>query len=173
MQEHVEQARYQLRFDWGSAGAAAIADGTDVVIWVDEFGDDSADELLATVPGVAFVVAGGLSAASALAAWVLDRQRDLARPVRVAIVAAGSSRADGSYRFAVEDQLAAGAIIAELGKLGLDATSPEAAAAEASFRGLERGVKHLLSASVSAVSGAVSGAAVTSGDAVLVLRKQA
>jgi 2-phosphosulfolactate phosphatase len=166
LEERVEQVRYQIRFDWGAAGAAAITSGTDVVIWVDEFGNDSADELLLAVPDVAVVVAATLSSSRAAADWVLDRQRDLGRPVLVAIIAAGSRRADGGYRFAVEDQLAAGAIIAELGKLGLDATSPEAAAAEASFRGLERGVKHLLSASVSGASGSSS----VSRDEVEVLR---
>ena len=50
--------------------------------------------------------------------------------------------------YAVEDHLGAGAVIARLGELGLDATSPEAAVAEAAFRGLEGAVGHLVSASV-------------------------
>jgi hypothetical protein len=48
----------------------------------------------------------------------------------------------------VEDLLAAGAVIGELSRLGLDATSPEAAAAESAYRGLGGAVAHLLTASV-------------------------
>ena len=31
----IEQARYQIRFDWGLDGAAAIATDADVLVWVD------------------------------------------------------------------------------------------------------------------------------------------
>jgi 2-phosphosulfolactate phosphatase len=53
----------------------------------------------------------------------------------------------GALRFAVEDQLGAGAVIDALGKLGIDHTSPEAAAACESFRGLRGAMRHLLTAS--------------------------
>ncbi len=52
-----------------------------------------------------------------------------------------------SVRFAVEDQLGAGAVIDALGSLGIDHTSPEAAAACEAFRGLRGAVRHLLTAS--------------------------
>ena len=167
----MEQARYQIRFDWGQAGATAVGADADVVAWVDAIPDAAADPLARIPDSVAHVIGAGIGAAAAAAEWILDRQRDLGRPVIVAVIAAGADRADGGFRFAVEDQLAAGAIIAELGRLGLDATSPEAAAAEASFRGLERAVKHLQTASVSAVTAGASGAGVPSApDAVVVLR---
>ncbi|MDQ2689363.1 MAG: phosphosulfolactate phosphohydrolase, partial [Chloroflexota bacterium] len=50
-------------------------------------------------------------------------------------------------RFAVEDQLGAGAVIDALAGLGLDHSSPEAAVACEAFRGLRRATRHLLTAS--------------------------
>ncbi len=55
--------------------------------------------------------------------------------------------ADGSLRFAVEDLLGAGAVIAALAERGIDHSSPEAAAACESYRGLRRASRHLLTAS--------------------------
>jgi hypothetical protein len=49
----------------------------------------------------------------------------------------------------------AGAVIAGLGTFGIDATSPEAAVAEAAYRGLERAVGHLMTASVGGRSAAL------------------
>jgi 2-phosphosulfolactate phosphatase len=73
--------------------------------------------------------------------------------VRFDFGVAGADR-DGQWRYAVEDQLAAGAVIDRLSELGLDATSTEAAAAEAAYRSLSRAVGHLMTASVSAINGA-------------------
>jgi hypothetical protein len=53
---------------------------------------------------------------------------------------------------ATEDLLAAGAVIDQLATLGLDATSPEAAAAEAAYRGLARATSHLLTAVTTATT---------------------
>jgi 2-phosphosulfolactate phosphatase len=69
----------------------------------------------------------------------------LAKRILIAIVAAGSTR-DGELRVATEDLLAAGAVIDQLAALGLDGTSPEAATAEAAYRGLARATSHLLTA---------------------------
>ncbi|MFF1634530.1 hypothetical protein [Leifsonia sp. NPDC058248] len=152
------QAKYQLRFDWGADGAAAIAPDADVVVWVDVLapapGSDDAvavtDPLaLPGIPAAAAVVAGGLTTASAVAGWVLDEQVALGRRALISIVAAGGSSASGALRFAVEDQLAAGAIIDALAAVGIDYSSPEAAAACAAFTGLRGAVAHLLTASVS------------------------
>lgn len=44
----------------------------------------------------------------------------------------------------MEDQLGAGAIIAALSDLGIDHSSPEAAAAAESFRALRKGLRHML-----------------------------
>ncbi|MDM4763822.1 hypothetical protein QT381_12470 [Galbitalea sp. SE-J8] len=139
-----EQERYQIAFDWGVDGAAAV--GGDIVVWVDALGD-------APVPvdalGARDVVRGDLRTAASVARWVRDRQLALGVRQRIAVIAAGARRGE-RMRYAVEDQLASGAIIAELGALGIDATSPEAAVAEAGCRGLARAVGHLLTASVSA-----------------------
>ena len=62
----------------------------------------------------------------------------------VAVIAAGTD--DG--RFAVEDLLAAGAVVDALSTVGIDSTSPEAAAASAAYEGLRTATGHLLTASV-------------------------
>lgn len=96
------------------------------------------------------VVAANLRNYSAVARWILAYQEQLGRRVNVAIVASGERRADDTLRPAVEDQLAAGALIGALAAVGIDACSPEAAVAAASFDAMRRAVGHLLTASVSA-----------------------
>jgi 2-phosphosulfolactate phosphatase len=144
MQEAEAQNSYQVRFDWGHAGAAAIAADADALVWVDQLGDEPAPEV--GVP----VVAGTLQSAAAVAAWSLARQEQLGGRFRIAVAAAGAARDDGSLRFCVEDLLAAGAVIEHIAELGIDHQSPEAASAAAAFSGLRRATKHLVSASVSA-----------------------
>jgi hypothetical protein len=142
------QAKYQVRFDWGLDGAAAVAADADVVVWVDALPDDgrpSPDDL----PGEGAVLAAGLTDAPAVARWILEEQVRLGRRAMIAVVAAGAHTATGSPRFAVEDQLAAGAVVDALAALGIDYSSPEAAVACASFTGLRGAVAHLLTASVS------------------------
>ena len=156
----MEQDRYQIRFDWGAAGAAAVGEDADVLVWVDVVPGDSAFDP-DSVSGSGAVVAGDFASSRAVAAWIIDRQKQLAKRVTIAVIGAGADRGDG-VRFAVEDLLAAGAIIRSLGEVGLDATSPEAAAAEAAFLGLGRGLAHLVSASVSATSTGTAGAPIVS-----------
>jgi hypothetical protein len=146
-----EQARYQVRFDFGVAGANAVGRDADVIVWVDALGGATVD--LAVLPAGPAVITTGLAHARAVADWVMAEQLRLEKRFATAVIAAGSAR-DGQWRYAVEDQLAAGAVIDRLSELGLDATSPEAAAAEASFRSLSRAVGHLMTASVSAINGA-------------------
>ena len=62
----------------------------------------------------------------------------------VAVVAAGATGA----RFAVEDFVAAGAVIDALAEVGIDYTSPEAAAAAGAWAALRNAGSHVLSASV-------------------------
>ena len=50
-------------------------------------------------------------------------------------------------RFAVDDLLGAGAVVAALGDLGIDHASPDAAVAGEGFRALGGAVRHLLTAS--------------------------
>jgi hypothetical protein len=147
----VEQNRYQIRFEWAASGARVLADAgdIDVFVWVDAIRPASAGSA-ALLPDQGAVIEGSLVASAAIAQWIVALQRELARRVVVAIIAAGERREDGATRFAVEDFLAAGAIIDQLNKLGLDATSPEAAVAEAAFLQLKPAVGHLVSASVSA-----------------------
>jgi len=85
--------------------------------------------------------------AASVAGAVLAHQEALGRRAMVALVAVGETHPDGSLRFAVEDLLAAGAVVEALAALGVDFCSPEAAAAAAAFTGLRRATAHLLTAS--------------------------
>jgi 2-phosphosulfolactate phosphatase len=169
-----DQARYQVRTDWGAEGLARLA-ASDVVIVVDvlrfsttvcvrvEAGetvplDDAAHAVslngaavaAAAAAGGAVVLLGCLRNASAVAREVLDEQRRRGRRTSIAVIAAGertSREPQSPMRFAVEDLWGAGAVIDALGDLGIDHTSPEAAAACESFRGLRAAMTHLLTAS--------------------------
>ncbi|WP_213815861.1 2-phosphosulfolactate phosphatase [Glaciihabitans sp. dw_435] len=137
------QPQYQIRFDWGPAGAAAIVPGAHVLVWVDALTTALAPDPL-QVRHDGAVLAGTVGNCHEIAAWVLDRQAELGDRVTVAVVAAG---ADGGG-FAVEDLLAAGAVIDALAEVGIDYISPEAAAAVGAFVGLRNATSHVLSASV-------------------------
>jgi 2-phosphosulfolactate phosphatase len=168
-----DQSTYQVRLEWGVAGLARLAPA-DIVVVVDvlrfsttviEAVDRGEDYPLdaaahAVSPGGApvaqaaartgaLVLLGGLRNASAAAAAVLAEQQRRGARTSIAVIAAGelSGRDAVTLRFAVEDQLGAGAIIDALGALGLDHSSPDAAVAAESFRALRRAVKHLLTAS--------------------------
>ncbi|MCI0159044.1 2-phosphosulfolactate phosphatase [Leifsonia shinshuensis] len=152
------QAKYQVRFDWASAGATAVAADADVVVWVDALADEPVEAAIELVPGTGAVVAAGLTDAPAVARWILDEQVRLGRRAMVALVAAGGTTVEGGTRFAVEDLLAAGALVDALAGLGIDYSSPEAAAACAAFTGLRGAVAHLLTASVSGQERIAAGA---------------
>jgi hypothetical protein len=146
------QGTYQVRFDWGSVGAAAIAPGAHVVVWVDQLGALGAPEpmpLLGGTPGGVELMPATLEEAADVAAYCLRRQTELGGRFVIAVVAAGASRADGSLRFAVEDLLAAGAVVEALAAVGIDHQSPEAAAAGSAYLGLKNATRHLISASAS------------------------
>jgi 2-phosphosulfolactate phosphatase len=143
-----EQSRYQIRFDWGITGATAVGADADVVVWADALANPGSTVDVGSLPTGAAVIAADLRTARAAAAWAAARQRQLGRRTMIAVVAAGELRADGTLRYAVEDHLVAGAVIAFLGSFGIDATSPEAAVADAAYRGLDRAVGHLVTASV-------------------------
>jgi 2-phosphosulfolactate phosphatase len=135
------QSTYQVRFEWGHAGAAAVGQDADALVWVSQLGE------VAGPPGA---IPGVLERAAELGAWALAQQGAAGGRFRVAVVAAGMARADGSLRFAVEDLLAAGAIIEGRADAGIDHQSPEAAAAASAYRGLSTATRHLISASVTA-----------------------
>ena len=230
------QAKYQVRFDWGAAGAERIIPGAHVVVVVDVLsfttavvaavehgvaiapwpwgdargaaalaerlggvvagrrgepgpslsptsftGREAFDELdgpvvlpspnggalAASLAGRGVVVlAGALRNRTAVAEHILALQEERGERTIVAIVAAGErttaaershaeadagAGADEPIRFAIEDQLAAGAIVDALVGLGIDHTSPEAAVACAAFEGLRHAATHLVGASGSAV----------------------
>lgn len=134
----MSQESYQVRFDWGHAGAASVGRDADATVWV--------SQLLETA-GPDGSIPGSLERADELGAWALAQQQERGGRFRVAVVAAGAARADGSLRFAVEDLLAAGAVIEAIAAVGIDHQSPEAAAAASAYRGLRGATRHLMSAS--------------------------
>ena len=169
-----DQSRYQVRFEWGDAGRQRLAPA-DITVVVDvlRFCSTVTDRVAAgeSVPldaaaqadsrnGAALAAAvadtgttvmlGCLRNASAVADAVLAEQMRRGARTSVAVLAAGElAGADpgAPLRFAVEDQLGAGAVIDALALRGLDHSSPEAAAACESLRGLRGAVRHLLTAS--------------------------
>jgi hypothetical protein len=137
----VSQDSYQVRFDWGEVGALAVGQDADAVVWVSQ---------LLNAAGPDGSTTGTLDRADELGAWALAEQERLGGRFRIAVVAAGAARPDGALRFAVEDLLAAGAIIDAIAEVGIDHQSPEAAAAAAAYTGLRRATTHLISASETA-----------------------
>lgn len=142
----MQQAGYQVRFGFGLEGLRACACDADVIVWVDALpaapsGDVPLTDLLDAAPETATLVSTDMSTSRAAAHWVLDYQTHLNRRLAIAVIAS-------SPTFAVSDFLAAGSVIDALSALGLDATSPEAATAEAAYRGLTGAIGHLVTASV-------------------------
>ncbi|WP_295787807.1 2-phosphosulfolactate phosphatase [uncultured Microbacterium sp.] len=161
------QSDYQVRLDWGHAGLERLAPAHIVVV-VQTLGltartlaacehggaldvppGTGADLARAAADAGAHVVVGGLRNAAAVAAHVLDRQRARGERTSIAILAVGETEnpKQDATRFAVDDLLGAGAVIAALGDLGIDHASPEAAVAGEGFRALGGAVRHLLTAS--------------------------
>ena len=135
------QTRYQVRFAFGIDAANDIADGAHIVVWADAIGPEPDPTTLAHGGAL---VAGTVGSRAAVAAWILARQADLGDRAIVAVVAAG----DDSGGFAVEDLVAAGAVIEALAAVGIDYASPEAAAAGGAWLALKNAAAHVLSASV-------------------------
>ena len=166
-----DQSTYQVRLEWGVDGLARLAPA-DIVVVVDvlRFSSTVADAVAAgsEVPldgaaqwsrnGAAVAAAvkdatvllGGLRNAGAVARAVVALQNRRQARTSVAIIAAGEVDGMGAARFAVEDHLGAGAVIAALTDLGIDHTSPDAAVAAEGFRALRRALRHMVSASGSA-----------------------
>ncbi|KRA25611.1 phosphosulfolactate phosphohydrolase [Microbacterium sp. Root61] len=173
-QHPFDQSRYQVRLEWGTEGLARLAPA-DVVVVVDVLRfsttvtdaaargesvplDESAHAVSINGAVVAaqaaasgaVVMLGSLRNASAVAEAILAEQQRRGERTSVAVIACGerADRADSTaLRFAVEDQLGAGAVIDALAVRGIDHSSPEAAVACEGFRGLRAAVRHLLTAS--------------------------
>jgi 2-phosphosulfolactate phosphatase len=141
------QIKYQVRFDWGIAGFQALAADADVVVLADALPTVVTARALPTPVAAHTVIVADLGTSALVADWALARQTEKGDRFSVAVIAAGESRADGGIRFAMEDLLVAGAVIDALAERGIDHCSPEAAAAAASYVGLQRAVKHLVKAS--------------------------
>lgn len=92
------------------------------------------------------VLLGCLRNATAVARAVAAEQVRTGARTSVNIIAAGELGDEGASRFAVEDLLGAGAVVDALTGIGIDHTSPEAAAVADSFRGLRGALRHLLTA---------------------------
>lgn len=164
-----DQSTYQVRLDWGTAGLARLA-AADIVVVVDvlRFSSTVVD---ATASGVdialaeaegwsrngaavaaaasadAIVLVGGIRNAAAVARTVQTIQERRQERTSVAVIAAGEVDDAGLLRFAVEDQLGAGAIISALSARGIDHTAPDAAVAAEGFHALRRAVRHMVGAS--------------------------
>lgn len=165
-----DQSAYQVRLDWGAAGLERLAP-SDIVVVVDvlrfsstvtdavasgaevrledarEWSRNGAAVAAAAAGTGATVLVGGIRNASAVAQAVQQTQEQRQSRTSIALIAAGEMDADGRLRFAVEDQLGAGAIVAALTDLGIDHTAPDAAVAAESFRALRPALRHLLTAS--------------------------
>ena len=152
MNDPRNQSQYQVRFDWGLDGAAAIAPGAHIIVWTDAIRTTGAPDP-ALLDTEAAVILGSVGNRAAVAQWVLARQTELGDRAIVAVVAAGTD--DG--RFAVEDLLAAGAVIDAIADTGIDFTSPEAAAAIGAYAGLRNAAGHVLTASVTGKQVTASG----------------
>lgn len=169
-----DQQRYQVRHEWGVEGLRRLAPA-DIVIVVDvlrfsttvtdaaargeavPLDEDAravsingASVAAAAAASGALVLLGSLRNATAVARAAYGEQERRAARTSVAVIACGERagrEAGAAVRFAVEDQLGAGAVIDALSTLGIDHSSPEAAVAAETFRGMRRAVRHLLTAS--------------------------
>lgn len=164
-----DQSTYQVRLDWGTAGLARLAPA-DIVVVVDvlRFSSTVIDAAVADTEVVlaeaegwsrngaavaaaaspdAIVLVGGIRNASAVARAVQAIQERRQARTSVAVIAAGEADAAGVLRFAVEDQLGAGAIVLALSDRGIDHTSPDAAVAAEGFRALRGALRHMIGAS--------------------------
>lgn len=174
-QQHpFDQSSYQVRLEWGVDGLARLAP-SDVVVVVDvlrfsstviqavERGEDFPLDAAARAVSIngavvagraaetpAIVLLGALRNAAAVAEAVMRVQQERGARTSVGVVACGelaSGDAGAPLRFAVEDHLGAGAVVSALSDLGIDHSSPEAAAAGESFRALRGAARHLVAAS--------------------------
>ncbi|AZH77663.1 phosphosulfolactate phosphohydrolase [Microbacterium sp. Y-01] len=164
-----DQSTYQVRLDWGGAGLARLA-AADVVVVVDvlrfssividtvasgvdvdlaeaEQWSRNGAALAAAASPEATVLIGGLRNASAVARAVQTIQERRQARTSVAVIAAGELEPSGALRFAVEDQLGAGAIVLALSDRGIDHTAPDAAVAAEGFRALRGALRHMVGAS--------------------------
>ncbi len=134
-------ANYQVHFGWGISALRKYLDSADVIVWVDVLGDNQfPHELLPSSRSVPILLSN-LEESFAVADWAVNYQLSQHRRLVFAVIGAGPADV------ALEDFLAAGAVIERLAQQGIDALAPEAAVANASYSSLERAVGHLIAAS--------------------------
>lgn len=104
-------------------------------------------EAVAAAASDSVVLLGCLRNARAVADAVRAEQLRRGARASVAVIAVGDGGRGAPTRFAVEDLLGAGAVIDALANVGIDHSSPEAAAACEAFRGLRGALRHMLTAS--------------------------
>ncbi|WP_382303744.1 2-phosphosulfolactate phosphatase [Herbiconiux sp. UC225_62] len=142
------QSRYQVRLHVGvptsdPAVIGALVADAHVVVLADALREEESDTNLPTAGRDVLLLPTDFRGRTAVARAVLEEQARRGDRAMVAILT--PARADG--QFAVEDFLLAGAIVDALATLGIDYSSPEAAAACGAFTGLRGAVGHLVSAS--------------------------
>lgn len=164
-----DQSTYQVRLEWGPAGLArlapadivvvvdvlrfsstvidAVAAGTAVVLAEAEGWSRNGAAVAAAASADAIVLIGGIRNAAAVARAVQTVQERRQTRTSVAVIAVGEADSAGVLRFAVEDQLGAGAIVLALSDRGIDHTSPDAAVAAEGFRALRGALRHMIGAS--------------------------
>lgn len=140
------QERYQVRLDLGLDGARRIGESAHLLVWCDGLVGEACP--VDALPPRLEIIDATLGSVGDIAQRLLALQAERGERTMVAVVAAGSP-VEAPEGLAVEDLLLAGAVVEALGAVGIDATSPEAAAASAAFAGLRGAVGHMLSASVS------------------------
>jgi len=69
------QSKYQVRFDWGIEGAAAITPGAHVVVWADALPGGGIDPLVIAHDGA--IITGSTGSRTAVAEWILAGARAL------------------------------------------------------------------------------------------------
>jgi len=147
------QSRYQVRLHVGvpASDVPTLASTAHLVLVADALDDGDVSAVPALPDATLRVV--GLRTRTRAAAEVLAAQTARGDRAIVAVVTlAGRDRA-----FNVEDFLVAGAVVDALAAVGIDFSSPEAAAACASFTSLHRAVGHLVTASATGAEWAAKG----------------
>ncbi|WP_291057514.1 hypothetical protein [Herbiconiux sp.] len=150
------QSRYQVRLHLAvdASRLASLQRTGDHVLVVDVLDDGELATATTAAGGrTAALPVAGFRTRTAAARAVLEAQA--ARGDRVFVDLVTPARVDG--QFAVEDFLAAGAVVDALAELGIDFSSPEAAAACAAFTTLRRALAHLVTASAAGRSWAAAG----------------
>lgn len=137
------QSQYQVRFALGANEAVTA----DIVCWADAFA-------LHTPPVEALTLT--LRNRTALAEAILREQERRNARTSVLIVAAPGTPGGA---FPVANLAAAGALVESLSELGIDHTSPEAAAIRSLWVGIAPALRHLLGASGDARALAAAGEA--------------